>query len=127
MHWQEVEFVPSLPKLCLPHACGKTLPLVTEDAGGVPDAAAAELHVIAKAGVLAADRLPVPAGLPPGMDAFLSRLDQALSRPAFGADLAREHAAAELAVDVLEALAPIMMPLQVDAGLVLRMAFGLGS
>ena len=61
------------------------------------------------------------------MDAFLGGLDEALTRPTFGADLARDYAISQAVVYVLKPLVPIVMPLQVDAGLVPRMAFGLGS
>src|SRR3954466_6991412 len=57
------------------------------------------------------------------MDAFFRRLDQTLPRPAFGTDLAGKHPRPEPAVDALKSLVPAVMTLQVDACLMLGVAF----
>src|SRR5438309_9306933 len=103
------------------------LNVTRKDAGGIPNAVRPALHVVAEQSLMRADRLPVAGRLSPRMNAFVGRVQQVLSRPAFGTNFASDQAAGKLCVDRMKATAPVVMALQADAGLMPGVIFGLAG
>jgi len=61
-----------------------------EDAGRVPSAVGAALHVIAEEGMSSGNGVPMSGRLVPAVNAFSSRGEQPLARPALGTNFLRD-------------------------------------
>ena len=99
----------------------------SKDSCRVPHTVGAALHVVAEALVLGADRAPMAVRESPAANALDGCLDQVLARPTLGTHFPCGQSAWQTRDDALKTAAPLMMPLQPDVGLVLRMTLRLAQ